>query len=180
MNGKADDVRDPRGDQRSNVFLGGILRSESTFCAVRIRNLSFKGALIDGPKLPAEGAAVHVQRGSLIAHGQIAWRRDTQAGIRFDEAISVADWVRPTGHAGQRRVDMVVAAVREDIATVTEYQASAEADDLDELQSFGSELHQICESLSELSSMSIELAEAIGRIESIAQALLKLRRLCTP
>ncbi len=173
MNCKPSDAGDPRGDLRSNVFLGATLRAGSKSHPIRIRNLSVNGALIDGSELPDEGANIVLQRGSLSAQGEIAWRRDSQAGVRFNEGVAVGEWVRPTGHAGQRRVDMVVAAVRENVATATERETSGASNCPEPLEMFGNELQRICEVITELPGMTVELAEAIARIESIAHALLE-------
>src|SRR4051794_32977063 len=53
-----------RSEGRSNVFLGGTLETEQASNAVRIRNLSYHGALVEGPILPSVGAKVRLLRGS--------------------------------------------------------------------------------------------------------------------
>ena len=175
MSGDADDPKDPRGDARSNVFLGAVLVGGTKSWPVRIRNLSVSGALIDGRDLPADGAKVRLQRGELSANGEIAWQRENYAGIRLDEAVSVADWVKPTGHAGQRRVDLVVAAVRNEAAIRVQPQPERTTDQPVTPESLSRELQQICETMADL-PMSIELAEAVARIDAIANALLSLSR----
>jgi hypothetical protein len=173
--GDAEDSQDPRIDPRSNVFLGAVLCAGIKSWPVRIRNLSSRGALVDGRDLPEEGARVRLQRGSLTANGDIAWQRGNHAGIRFDDALSVAEWVSPTGHSGQRRVDMVVAAVRNEVAADEEPQSSNVGDQLVTPELLSRELQQICQLITDL-PMSVELAEAVSRIDAVASELLNLAR----
>jgi hypothetical protein len=167
----------PRADERSNVFLAAVLYEDSTPHRVRIRNVSIHGALVDGANLPNEGTRVRLERGSLSAHGQVAWVRGDQRGLRFDTSLNVAEWVRPTGHSGQRRVDMAIAAVRDDIRTASgSYLHSGVHTSPTTLESLSAELRHICEQMTELPGMSVQLAEAIGRIDVIGLALQQLGR----
>jgi hypothetical protein len=72
--------------------------------AVRIRNLSPGGALIEGNVLPAVGEPIELRRGSLVARGEIAWHQDGRAGLRFTRHVRVADWM-PGANRRQQRVD---------------------------------------------------------------------------
>jgi hypothetical protein len=171
-----DDSQNLRLDPRSNVFLGAVLYAGSKSCPVRIRNLSASGALIDGPNLPNDGAKVRLQRGSVCAVGEVAWKRENLAGIRFAEPISVPEWVKPAGHAGQRRVDMVVAAVRDDLTAGAKPESTMGAEDPPSLKLLSQELQQICQTVTDLPNISVELAEAVARIDAVAQALLTLSR----
>ena len=171
MDGKSHEIPDPRTDPRSNVFLGAILTVRSKSIPVRIRNLSVSGALIDGAGLAEEGDQVRLQRGSLAVDGVVAWLGGDQAGLRFDEPITVESWVTLHGHAGQRRVDMVVAAIRNDPTVLRERKSSQEHPT--PLPVFGEELQQICERIAELPDISVALAEEVAKIEAIAFALVQ-------
>ena len=95
-----------RADARSNIFVVAALRSDGIAAPVRVRNMSTKGALIDGPLIPAEGAQVQLSRGSLNVTGEIVWRSDHRAGLRFSSAVRVGDWIPGSGgHSAQQRVD---------------------------------------------------------------------------
>lgn len=96
-------------DGRSNMFVVAALTSADASGPVRIRNLSSSGALVEGGALPAAGEPVRLNRGSLSVSGQIVWRREDKAGIKFSSSISVPLWL-PTGRAParQQRVDEIV------------------------------------------------------------------------
>lgn len=171
-----DDSHNLRLDPRSNVFLGAVLYAGSKSCPVRIRNLSASGALLDGANLPNGGAKVRLQRGNVCAIGEVAWKRGNLAGIRFAQPILVPEWVKPTGHAGQRRVDMVVAAVRDDLTVGPKPESTMSAEDPPSLKLLSHELQQICQTVTDLPNISITLAEVVARIDAVAQALLRLSR----
>jgi hypothetical protein len=89
-----------RPEGRSNVFLSATLDTEQASNAVLIRNLSCRGALIEGPIIPRVGAKLRLLRGSLSARGVLAWQGNSQGGINFDDQIDVSLWVERVGHAG--------------------------------------------------------------------------------
>lgn len=103
---------------RKNLLLSATLRSASVIGPVRIRNLSEKGAMVEGEALPEPGSALILQRLEVEMQGVVVWRVDGRCGIRFDGAISVDEWVvgrraRPAGLGqGQLRVDRIQAAIR--------------------------------------------------------------------
>jgi hypothetical protein len=101
-----------RPEGRSNVFLSATLDTEQASNAVLIRNLSCRGALIEGPIIPRVGAKLRLLRGSLSARGVLAWQGNSQGGINFDDQIDVSLWVERVGHAGQQRVDAVIDTIR--------------------------------------------------------------------
>lgn len=160
----------PRSDQRSqgrsNVFLTAVLDSGIGRSAVRIRNLSATGALIEGSALPPVGTAVRVLRGDLSACGTLAWADRGHAGISFAAEIDVAAWVRR--HNGQQRVDGVIVALRSSAPLLDHRKGGASADSLPEISAA---LDKLCDDLAANSGMSIELGEQLVRLDSIAQAL---------
>ena len=155
---------------RSNVFLAATLHARDKALPIRIRNLSDYGAMLEGAGLPGEGEKVQLQRGSLSACAEIAWQRDQFRGVWFDEPIDVAFWVKAVGHSGQRRVDMVLSALRQG----TRHPEPLRPDrSPDALTSLGKELHEICERLAALPNMSVQLAEELLRLDGVAQSLMK-------
>ena len=102
-----------RAEMRSNMFVAAMLYGADGSVAVRIRNMSRGGALIECPPGLAEGSPVRLTRGSLSANGHIAWARDNRAGIAFAAAVAVTDWL-PCGNkpTGQQRVDAMIHACR--------------------------------------------------------------------
>ena len=156
-----------RRENRSNVFLSAVLSTGSQHSPVRIRNMSARGALIDGPNIPAGGARVMLVRGSLSASGQVAWRENDQAGIAFDAAVETSLWIAKAGHAGQQRVDDAVAAVRRS-ELLAQNAPPQPAQGLVELSAT---LDDICERLVMLGDISGPLGEELMRLDAVAQSL---------
>jgi hypothetical protein len=102
-----------RADARNNIFVAAVLHGEGGPNPVRIRNMSRSGALIESAVFPAEGSPVRLCRGSFSVVGEIVWHRGNRAGMRFDAAVDVADWL-PRGNkaSGQQHVDEMIYAVR--------------------------------------------------------------------
>lgn len=172
MAAKDDGRPDTRIASRSNVFLAATLYARDEALPIRIRNLSDHGAMLEGSGLPGEGVKVQLQRGSLSASAEIAWQRDQFRGVWFDEPIEAAFWVKAVGHSGQRRVDMVLSALRQ--GTLRQPEPLPPARSPDELASLGRELQQICERLAALPNMSVQLAEDLLKLDGMAQSLTKL------
>lgn len=80
-------------EPRINLLLSAVLKCDGSTTAVRIRNLSIGGAVIETKNLPVEGAAVTLRRGNLVATGKVAWVNPQRAGINFDEAIDTNSWM---------------------------------------------------------------------------------------
>ena len=78
---------------RKNLFLTATLVVGGIGRAVRVRNLSASGALVEGTKLPVTGDATILQRGSLSADCTIVWQVGGRGGLRFIGPIDLADWV---------------------------------------------------------------------------------------
>jgi hypothetical protein len=103
---------------RKNLLLTATIRSQGVTAPVRIRNLSEKGAMVDGQALPEPGAPLILQRLEVEMRGVVAWRAEGRCGIQFEGAASVDEWVagRRAPAAifgqGQSRVDQIQAAIR--------------------------------------------------------------------
>lgn len=163
---------DNRSQSRSNVFLSAALLAGGPPLPVRLRNLSARGALLEGLSLPSPGTFVRLIRGELAADGEIAWTTDGQAGIRFAAPIDVPAWVRRIGHAGQQQIDRAVAALRR-------HEAPAERPKGTQLPSLtwvSAELEAICERLAAAPNLSVEFGEELVRLDSLARVLQQLAR----
>jgi len=101
---------------RTKLLLAATVEDALGKCAVRIRDLSEGGALLEGARLPDAGERLTLSRAELAASATVAWRSGGRCGIRFDRAISVTQWsglrVPSASHEGQARVDSIQAAVR--------------------------------------------------------------------
>lgn len=83
-----------RKSRRSNVLMAASLELSGTSLAVKLRNLSSEGALIQGDALPVEGASVMFRKGELCVSGQVAWVKGRQAGIAFAEPLNPEQLLR--------------------------------------------------------------------------------------
>ncbi|AQR72368.1 PilZ domain-containing protein [Sphingomonas sp. LM7] len=104
---------------RKNLMLSATIESAGTRVAVRIRNLSETGAMLDGTVLPDPGASLVLFRAEIQVAATVVWRQGGRCGVHFDNvAASVDEWVtgkRPPsfeGKLGQARVDAIQTAVR--------------------------------------------------------------------
>ena len=108
-----------RASRRTNLMLAATIEVGGRASAVRIRNLSDTGALIEGAVLLEKGEPLLVRRGELVISATVAWCGGGKCGVRFDRPIPVAEWTggkpRPlecTGLRDQRRVDAIQADAR--------------------------------------------------------------------
>ena len=75
---------DGRGDPRMNLFLSATVDIDGRSLAVRIRNLSLRGAMIESEGLPQEGSAIVIERTGMKVGGVLAGRREREQESRFD------------------------------------------------------------------------------------------------
>jgi hypothetical protein len=76
-----------RQSRRSNVLMAASLELSGTSLPVKLRNLSADGALVEGDKLPVEGAAFLFRKGDLSVAGKVAWAKTRHAGISFSAKL---------------------------------------------------------------------------------------------
>ena len=77
-----------RKSRRSNVLMSASLELSGTSLPVKLRNLSADGALVEGEKLPVEGASILFRKGDLSVWGRVAWAKTRHAGISFDRKLA--------------------------------------------------------------------------------------------
>jgi|GEM_PF-631600 len=174
---------------RKNLLLTATIRSGGVAAPVRIRNLSEKGAMVDGQALPEPGAALILQRLEVEMRGVVVWRTDGRCGIQFEGAASVDEWVAGRrapavifGH-GQSRVDQIQAAVRsgreiaeEDVTVesspelITDVEARV-ADELDHVQRL---LDAVAGDLIGDAALLQRHGEALQRFDNACQILTQL------
>lgn len=101
---------------RTKLLLAATIEDAAGKAAVRIRDLSEGGALLEGGVLPNAGERLTLRRAELAVPATVAWRANGRCGVCFDRVISVAQWAAglrlPIGNEGQPRVDAIQAAVR--------------------------------------------------------------------
>lgn len=76
-----------RRSTRSKVLLAATLEVSGRSCAVKLRNLSAEGALVEGESLPVEGSNVTFRRNELNAPGRVVWVDSRYAGIAFEQKL---------------------------------------------------------------------------------------------
>lgn len=108
-----------RAARRTNLMLAATIYADGDILAVRIRNLSETGALVEGATLPEKGASVLLSRNALQVPATVAWSGGGRCGIHFDQLTPVNEWTGgkprpsdPSGSRDQGRVDALQAQVR--------------------------------------------------------------------
>jgi hypothetical protein len=83
-----------RKSRRSQVLLSATLEHNGAAHAVKLRNLSEEGALVESDKLPIEGTTVQFIRKDLNAAGRVVWVNGRYAGIAFSAKLDPAEVLR--------------------------------------------------------------------------------------
>lgn len=76
-----------RRQRRSNVLMAAALELSGASIPVKLRNLSADGALVEGERLPVEGAEVIFRRNELAMPARVVWVREERAGISFRDEL---------------------------------------------------------------------------------------------
>lgn len=125
---RGDPPPDPTGETgsaqrapRTNLLLAATIEAGELQAAVRIRNLSESGALLEGGAFPDIGAKLTLRRMDLEIGATVIWRTAARCGVKFDGQIAVAKWASGTvaSSRAQARVDSIQAAVRAGLPTVS-------------------------------------------------------------
>ncbi len=106
-----------RRAERTHLFLVATLYVGGSGRAVRVRNLSATGALIEAAELPPVGSEVMLRRALLEAPGTVAWMESGRAGLRLSGPIDVSAWL-PTKER-QSQVDCMAFNIKQGIASAT-------------------------------------------------------------
>ncbi len=96
-----------RRAERTHLFLVATLSFGRASTAVRVRNLSATGALVEGSDIPAAGTAIYLRRGALEAVGSIVWASAGKAGLSFSEPVAVSCWLPTKEVKRQTQVDQI-------------------------------------------------------------------------
>lgn len=108
----------PRRDPRKNLLLTATLVAGGVSRAVRVRNLSASGALVEAANLPTTGACATLQRGSLHRECVLMWQAKGRGGLKFAEPIDLSEWIPGTRGDGQMEVDRAIAEARAGTAAI--------------------------------------------------------------
>jgi hypothetical protein len=72
----------------ATIWFGGVP------VAVKLRNLSEQGALIEGERLPPEGAETFFERKEMKLKSRIVWVQGKYAGVAFDVPLKREEALR--------------------------------------------------------------------------------------
>lgn len=83
-----------RRSRRSPVLLAATVEVAGQDLPVKLRNLSEEGALIEGDRLPLEGATTLFQRNDLRLRSRVVWVQGKYAGVSFDQPLKTEQVLR--------------------------------------------------------------------------------------
>ena len=170
--------------ERTHLFLVATLSFGRASTAVRVRNLSATGALVEGADLPPAGTAIVLRRGALEAVGSLVWSAAGKAGLSFREPVAVSCWLPSKEVKRQTQVDQVAFELKKAArafdpapAPVARQPALTMTEVVDDLTALGSELERLGDQLADDASVlarhpEVQLLDAAGqRIGRIIAAL---------
>ncbi|MCY7271613.1 MAG: PilZ domain-containing protein [Sphingomonas bacterium] len=76
-----------RRARRSHVLMAASIEVDGIAVAVKLRNLSPEGALVEAAQLPTVGTSVVFRKKELNLAGRVAWVTAGRAGIAFDTLL---------------------------------------------------------------------------------------------
>ncbi len=76
-----------RRARRSHVLMAASIEANGVTVAVKLRNLSSEGVLVESAQLPAVGSSVIFRKKELNLTGRVAWVTAGRAGIAFDTKL---------------------------------------------------------------------------------------------
>lgn len=83
-----------RHSRRSPVFLTATLDDGGEVLNVILRNMSESGALVEGDRLPGEGATVFFERKAIRVKAQVVWVHERFAGVAFNRELQREELLR--------------------------------------------------------------------------------------
>jgi len=87
-------VTQNRRSRRSPVLLAATIEIAGLPVAVKLRNLSKDGALIEGDRLPPEGSETYFKRNELGLRGRVVWVHGRYAGVAFHTPLKPEELLR--------------------------------------------------------------------------------------
>lgn len=102
-------------DPRTNTMLAAQIELDGERADVFLRDVSSTGASMEGPRLPAAGETVLLERGAIRVRANVVWRQERRCGINFERPVLVAEMMRrvgPGSSAQQARIDTVQRKLR--------------------------------------------------------------------
>jgi hypothetical protein len=175
----------PPRPPRTNLLLSATLETAFGEAAVRVRNLSEGGAMLEGGELPLPGERLLLRRLEFSVAGSCVWCSGTRCGVRFDRPISVAHWAgtRTATSAAQQRVDALQTAIRAGGAAapaapaVTPAQPVVVRNVADEVAAAAAVLRALSDRLAEDMAVIAAHGDALQQLDPLTQTLDHLARI---
>lgn len=156
------------------MFVMASVSADTASGAVKIRNLSPHGALIESSALPAAGESVELRRGSLFVAAQVAWRQGNKAGLRFDRPVEVTDWL-PSAHSAQKSVENAFQQVKAGLAgPPVGLPVERDSNDPDQLRRIARALDLLADALADDAAIVMRHPEKLQVLDIASQILRKL------
>lgn len=111
-----------RAHFRNNIFAAAVLKCRAGQCAVRVRNVSRAGAMIEAAISLPVGAQTTLVKGNVEVSGHVAWSIGHRAGVVFSSPVNPEEWVSSRHNHQQHVADAIISRIR-----------SGENDKLDEI-----------------------------------------------
>jgi hypothetical protein len=83
-----------RQSRRSPVFLSASLEDNGRQLSVILRNMSEHGALVEGDRLPDEGADIFFERKEIRVKARVVWVHLRYAGVAFNRELQREELLR--------------------------------------------------------------------------------------
>ena len=157
---------------RTNLFVAAVVRHGGASSAVRVRNLSPLGAMIESDAMLSPGEEIRLERGSLASDGQVRWVAGKRAGLNFGYPLSVPEWLA-SARGTQVRVEQALTLVRQNapMASIRREHHSVTAADL----TLAKELvDQLAEVLALTPGLTAELGREMQSLDILSQLLTSL------
>lgn len=103
--------------QRTKLFVAATIVIDGQVDPVRVRDMSPRGALIEGAVLPLAGASLELVRAHLRVSARSMWVRGNQCGVSFEETVDVAEWMTRNSPTQQQRIDALFHRARCNVET---------------------------------------------------------------
>lgn len=180
----SDGMHPPR-PARTNLLLAAAIETRMGALAVRVRNLSEGGAMLEGDALPNPGDPLVLVRGNLRVAGMCVWNRGQRCGVKLDRPISVAQWsaMRGATSAGQQRIDVLQATIRNGEALTVPASSDAPCTTgvvhnvADELANTAQALRAIADRLSDDMAVITAHGDILQNLDPLSQTLDHLARI---
>lgn len=163
----------PEREPRSAILVSAVLYEGRTLHTVRIRNVSSRGALVEGATLPLLDARVTLVRGEATATGAVVWVRNGKCGLSFDCHVAPSAW-KMHSQTGQSQVDAQIAHVRSgrpDLEAVASVPADLQARIAEEIGAVGRQLGNCLDVFAAYAPFVVRHGKTLQELEVAAQVL---------